>query len=262
MKFAHYDLGHLDRGDVVVVTLTGDSVNVRLLDASNFSSYKRGARHQYIGGHVTRSPHRISVPRSGVWHLAIDRGGYPVNVRHGVRVEKVGSRMLPPVQNAASPTLADIGRNLAEATGADDASITHDVFISHASEDKDDLVRPLAAALTERDVTVWFDELTMKVGDGLRRRIDRAVATSRFAVVVISPSFFAKHWTQYELDGLVAREMSGEQIILPIWHNITKDELLAISPSLTDKVALRTADLSIDEIADQLAEAVSASRHG
>jgi hypothetical protein len=79
---------------------------------------------------------------------------------------------------------------------------------------------------------------------------------------VLSPSFFAKHWTQYELDGLVAREMSGEQIILPIWHKISKDELLAISPSLTDKVALRTADLTIDEIADQLAEAVNASRHG
>lgn len=34
MKFAHYDLGHLDRGDIVVVKLSGDSVNVRLLDPS------------------------------------------------------------------------------------------------------------------------------------------------------------------------------------------------------------------------------------
>lgn len=185
-----------------------------------------------------------------------------MNVRHGVRVEKARARLLPPAATAASPTLADIGRNLAEATGADESSITHDVFISHASEDKDELVRPLTVALAQREVTVWFDEVKMKVGDGLRRRIDAAVAKSRFAVVVLSPSFFAKHWTQYELDGLVAREMSGEQIILPIWHKITKDELLAISPSLTDKVALRTADLTIDEIADQLAEAVSASRHG
>ena len=46
MKFAYYDLGHLDRGDVVVVTLSGDSVNVRLMDPANLSSYKRGGRHE------------------------------------------------------------------------------------------------------------------------------------------------------------------------------------------------------------------------
>ena len=256
MKFAYYDLGPLERGDQVVATLSGDSVNVRLMDPGNFASYKRGGRLEYFGGRVTRSPHRIIVPRSGNWYLTIDRGGYAVNVQHSVRVEKSRNRILPAAASATPASLADIGRNLVEATGADESSITHDVFISHASEDKDDFVRPLAEALAERDVSVWFDEVSMKVGDGLRRKIDAAVATSRYAVVVLSPSFFAKHWTQYELDGLVAREMSGEQIILPIWHKISKDELLAISPSLTDKIALRSADLTIAEIADQLADAV------
>jgi hypothetical protein len=49
---------------------------------------------------------------------------------------------------------------------------------------------------------------------------------------------------------------SGEQVVLPIWRNITKNELLKRSPSLVDKVALRTADLTIREIATQIAEAV------
>jgi hypothetical protein len=75
--------------------------------------------------------------------------------------------------------------------------------------------------------------------------------------VVLSPAFFAKNWPQYELDGLVTREMhGGTQIILPLWHNISKDELIRRSPSLADKVALRTADLSIEEIADQIADVV------
>jgi len=76
-------------------------------------------------------------------------------------------------------------------------------------------------------------------------------------VVVLSRDFFAKNWPQYELDGLVTREQSGGgQLILPLWHNLTKDELLAQSPSLADKVALRTSDLTIAEIAAQIADVV------
>jgi predicted RNase H-like nuclease len=103
---------------------------------------------------------------------------------------------------------------------------------------------------------VWLDEIEMRVGDHLRRGIDRGVVGSRYAAVILSPAFFAKQWTQYELDGLVAREMSGEQIILPIWHNLTKDELLAASPSLADRIALSTANLTLEQIADELAAAV------
>jgi len=62
-------------------------------------------------------------------------------------------------------------------------------------------------------------------------------------VVVISKPFLSKNWAQYELDGLVTREMSGAgQVILPIWHEISKDEIIRKSPTLADKLALRTSD--------------------
>lgn len=66
--------------------------------------------------------------------------------------------------------------------------------------------------------------------------------------------FLVKKWPQYELDGLTAREIDGKKVILPIWHNIDKAEVLKYSPSLADKVALDTQKMSIDEIADSLAE--------
>jgi hypothetical protein len=78
--------------------------------------------------------------------------------------------------------------------------------------------------------------------------------------VVLSPAFFAKNWPQYELDGPIAIEMSGGAgRLLPIWHAITKEELLRRSPSLVDTVALNTATLTIDEIATQLAEVIHPS---
>ncbi len=130
----------------------------------------------------------------------------------------------------------------------------HDVFISHASEDKDDFVRSLANSLISHGLNVWYDEMTLRIGDSLRQKIDKGLANSRVGLVVLSPAFISKGWTNYELDGIVTRAISGEQILLPIWHNITKQEVVDFSPSLADKVARSTATHTIDEIAHEIAE--------
>jgi hypothetical protein len=130
----------------------------------------------------------------------------------------------------------------------------HDFFISHASEDKEGFVRELAEALRAKGANVWYDEFTVKVGDSLRRTIDRGLANSTFGVVVFSENFFKKEWTNKELDGLVALETQGQTRILPIWHKVSKDEVARYSPSLADKVALNTSLKSISEIADNLME--------
>lgn len=132
--------------------------------------------------------------------------------------------------------------------------IIYDLFISHASEDKEELVRPLAISLEKLGVKVWYDEFTLKVGDSLRKSIDAGLSNSRFGTVVLSSSFFAKNWTQYELDGMTAKEMDGRKMILPIWHKVTKNEVLKFSPTLADKVALNSSLLSIEEIAQQIAD--------
>lgn len=136
------------------------------------------------------------------------------------------------------------------------ANTEYDLFISHASEDKEDFVRPLAEALKSQGVNVWYDEFTLKVGDSLRRSIDHGLIKSRFGTVVLSASFFAKNWTQYELDSMVAREMEGHKMILPIWHKVSKSEVINFSPSLADKVALNSSLLSVTEIADKLSDVI------
>jgi hypothetical protein len=118
----------------------------------------------------------------------------------------------------------------------------YDVFICHASEDKDDLVRPLADLLRANHVEVWYDEFTLRVGDSIRRSIDRGLAQSRHGIVILSPDFLAKNWPQYELDGLIEREMvGGQNLILPVWHNIDHKTLLAAHPSLANRHAITSA---------------------
>lgn len=132
----------------------------------------------------------------------------------------------------------------------------YDLFISHASEDKEEFVRPLAETLEGMGVKVWYDEFTLKVGDSLRKSIDKGLINSKFGTVIISSSFCTKNWTQYELDAMVAKEMNGHKMILPIWHKVTKDDVLNFSPTLADKVALNTSVSSIEEIANELREVV------
>lgn len=127
-----------------------------------------------------------------------------------------------------------------------------DFFISHATEDKQSFVRPLAKILISIDCKVWYDEFNLKIGDSLRKKIDEGLKSSRYGIVVLSRDFFKKNWPEYELNGLVAKEMNGIKVILPIWHNVTKDEVLQFSPSLADKLALNTAIYSLEEIAAEL----------
>ena len=120
---------------------------------------------------------------------------------------------------------------------------TYDIFISHASEDKDSIARPLYDALISNGVSVWFDEATLKLGDSLRRKIDDGLTCCRYGVVILSQHFLSKEWPQRELDGLTARETaSGEKAILPIWHKIDRNILLNYSPTLADRFAGRSED--------------------
>ena len=110
--------------------------------------------------------------------------------------------------------------------------------------------------MQEKGLAVWFDEFELKLGDSLRQTIDRGIAASKFGVVVLSSAFFAKGWTNYELDGLVTLTASGDQALLPIWHKVTKDEVVRYSASLADKVARNTTTTTIEEIASEIANLV------
>jgi hypothetical protein len=131
-----------------------------------------------------------------------------------------------------------------------------DAFVSHASEDKESFVRPLAEALQSKGLRIWYDEFTLTVGDSLRRSIDRGLARSRFGIVVLSPNFFAKEWPQKELDGLVAREVNGQKVILPVWHGVDAEAIRKVSPMLADRVAATSA-IGIDAVVKKLIKAMS-----
>lgn len=110
----------------------------------------------------------------------------------------------------------------------------YDIFISHASEDKDLLVRPLAMILERLSVRVWYDEFSLKLGDSLTTSIDMGLHQSRFGLLVLSKSFLGKNWPDYEYRSLLTRQIDGDKVILPLWYGVTKEDVKKYSLYLAD----------------------------
>lgn len=134
-----------------------------------------------------------------------------------------------------------------------------DVFVSHASEDKEDVVRPLVAKLERLGVKVWYDETSIQIGDRLRESIDNGLARSRYGVVVLSGAYFGKAWPKAELEALIGKETDGETVILPVRHELTAKEIRQRSPILAGRLAASTSE-GLDAVATMIGERVLGAR--
>ena len=190
--------------------------------------------------------------------LIIDKGVYKdVRMKHILADAYIKTRRpskaLELLKDFNDPRSSELKRKAKELTGEERISGRHesliqheaetwDAFISHAGEDKDSFVRPLAEELRRKGLSIWYDEFSLTVGDSLRESIDRGLAQSRFGIVVLSPNFFNKGWPQRELNALATREASqiGVKVILPVWHNVNKEDVARYSPMLADRVAAPT----------------------
>jgi CheY-like chemotaxis protein len=114
------------------------------------------------------------------------------------------------------------------------------VFICYVNEDKHDIVEPLYHQLRRRGLKVWYDDQQIGVGDSIREKIDAGLRDSSFGVVILSKSFFKKKWSNYELDGLLAKETKKGRAILPVWHKVGYRDVKKYSLSLANRRALDT----------------------
>jgi hypothetical protein len=123
-----------------------------------------------------------------------------------------------------------------------------DFFISHASEDKNSVARPLAEALRALNQRVWFDELTIKAGDSLEDVIAQGTQASVFGIAVVSPRFFGRRWTEAELTALEQKRM------FLVLHDMDAEDLAKLRPSLAKRLCLRS-EIGSEALAQALLEA-------
>ena len=185
----------------------------------------------------------FSLSKTIILHLAKDKGdrekfrakvyGHSTNLASTVRIEKAN---IPRPKPKTVKTPVKEGTPRMEKTND-----IWDVFISHASEDKDSIARPLRDALTEAGIKVWYDESELKIGDRLHQSIDKGIAKSGYGIVILSENFFKKDWPQRELEGLVAKEIEGRKVILPLWHNVNATFIRSKSLLLAGLIGIPTS---------------------
>jgi hypothetical protein len=134
------------------------------------------------------------------------------------------------------------------------------LFISHASEDKADFVRPMAEALT-KDYEVWYDEYQLVMGANLLQEIDKGLSACDYGVVVLSKDFFSKKWPQAELNALFSLEEKDRKVILPVWKGLDAEEVKKYSPILAGRVAARS-DEGIQKVVTEIGRAISFFERG
>jgi len=131
-----------------------------------------------------------------------------------------------------------------------------DVFISHASEDNDDITEKIVRLLEYFEIKVWYDKDILSVGDNLSKTIDIGLSNSRYGIIILSENFIKKGWTEYEFRTLLNREVGKKKVILPIWHKIDKEMIEKYSPFLLEKYALDTTKQKLEHIVIELIKVI------
>lgn len=171
-----------------------------------------------------------------------DKANREIHASYETRIKEFQQQLSMPVVTVATPSMV--------------ADEEYDVFVSHAYEDKESFVDEFVEALRDQGLKVWYDTDKLKWGDSMREKIDRGLAKSRYGVVVLSPNYIAEHkyWTKAELNGLFQVETVNGKTILPIWHNLTKKQVVEYSPIIADRKAMTTDSMTPEEIAAKLKE--------
>jgi hypothetical protein len=91
------------------------------------------------------------------------------------------------------------------------------VFLCHASEDKERVMRPLKEALFANGINSWIDEAEITLGDSITQKVNKGLGDAEYVIVFISPAFTRKPWPKRELDAALNREArTGRKVVIPI----------------------------------------------
>ena len=131
-----------------------------------------------------------------------------------------------------------------------------DIFLCHAWDDRKGAAKELHDLLELKGISVWFSEKDVLLGSSLLREIDKGLVKSRVGIVLVTPLFLKRiigeGIADKELSALLARDL-----LVPIVHNTTFDELREVSPLLGSRSGLSTIEDSMSEVAAKLAELVT-----
>lgn len=234
MNFKAFDMGNCKAGEIIEVILKGDGVNVSIMDSPNYFEYKNGRKHKYIGGHIEKSPYKVMLPYDAHWYVAIDFGGYPGEAKCAVR--KLSGK-LPKLPNdkVGVMRVSTSGGSVDEEDIKSEFNLDldtsfgikeFDFFIAYAKEQYKSIAQPLANAMAFRGKKICLEDFALEKGDNLTKVIQKGFIQAKRGIIIVSEEFAENGWLTYELDEILNLRKNDVNLVTPIWHHITKDEII------------------------------------
>ena len=206
---------------------------------------------RYGRGYSSNSYSNYSSPYSSSSNSYGSSGGSSGKSRTKARWSSVGSSVLYTTEEIR--TLTPVRENVEKRSDKPDL---RDVFLCHAWDDRKESAKELHDILESKGVSVWFSEKDVLLGSSLLREIDKGLVKSRVGIVLVTPLFLKR----IKGEGIADKELSAllaRDLLIPIVHNTTYDELREVSPLLGSRSGLSTIEDSMEEIASKLAELVA-----
>jgi hypothetical protein len=133
---------------------------------------------------------------------------------------------------------------------------SYDLFLCHAWDDRRGTATELHELLEAEDVSVWFSEKDIVLGQPFMREIDKGLAKTRIGLVLITPALLKR----IQSGGVSEKELSellSRDLLIPVAHGVTYDEIRSVSPLLGSRNGMSTAEDSMEDIAKKIAELVA-----
>ncbi len=204
---------------------------------------------RYNRSYNSYSPYSSSYSSSS--NSSGSRSGSSGQIRTKARWSSAGSTIL--YTPAEIRTLTPVRENVEKRSDSPDL---RDVFLCHAWDDRKGAAKELHDLLESKGVSVWFSEKDVLLGSSLLREIDKGLAKSRVGIVLVTPSFLKR----IKGEGIADKELSAllaRDLLVPIIHNTTFEDLREVSPLLGSRSGLSTIEESMVDVAAKLAELVT-----
>jgi hypothetical protein len=192
-----------------------------------------------------------SLPYSSSLNSSTSRSSVSGQTRTKARWSSVGSTILYTPEEIR--TLTPVRENVEKRSKLPDL---RDVFLCHAWDDRKGAAKELHDLLESKGVTIWFSEKDVPLGSSLLREIDKGLAKSRVGIVLVTPSFLKR----VEEEGIADKELSAllaRDLLVPIVHNTTFEDLREVSPLLGSRSGLSTIEESMVDVAAKIVELVT-----
>ncbi|SHH07597.1 TIR domain-containing protein [Flavobacterium micromati] len=215
--------------------------------------YKSRGYSSYSSNYDSYNSSRFSSSSGSNGSSSTSRGNY--NVSKGRTIKPSWSRSTSPIYYtpAEVKTLTPVRENVEKRVVKEDL---RDVFLCHAWDDRKGSAKDLHDLLELKGVSVWFSEKDVIIGSSLLREIDKGLARSKVGIVLVTPKFLER----IKNEGIADKELSAllaRDLLVPIVHETTFEELRDESPLLGSRSGLSTLEDSMENIASKLAELVS-----